>query len=188
MKRYRLGDIVMANKLNSYRNAITKESIFIALMLLMKTKEFHKLSITEVTTKAGVSRMAFYRNYEVLEDVITDYLDTFFAKYEKKVSDIGLNNTYDIVLMFFSSFKTEKTLMMNLIDSNLSYLLLDKSNSFLEEICKEFVCDKFYSPEKEKYTIKFLCGGFFNMLVEWVLSDFKEDEEYMAELFCEYCK
>ncbi len=31
MKRYRLGDIVMANKLNSYRNAITKESIFIAL-------------------------------------------------------------------------------------------------------------------------------------------------------------
>ena len=78
--------------------------------------------------------------------------------------------------------------MMNLIDSNLSYLLLDKSNSFLEEICKEFVCDKFYSPEKEKYTIKFLCGGFLNMLVEWVLSDFKEDEEYMAELFCEYCK
>ena len=188
MKRYRLGDIVMANKLNSYRNAITKESIFIALMLLMKTKEFHKISITEVTTKAGVSRMAFYRNYEVLEDVITDYLDTFFAKYEKKVSDIGLDNTYDIVLMFFSSFKTEKTLMMNLIDSNLSYLLLDKSNSFLEEICKEFVCDKFYPPEKEKYTIKFLCGGFFNMLVEWVLSDFKEDEEYMAELFCEYCK
>nr|WP_249274531.1 hypothetical protein [Enterococcus sp. 9E7_DIV0242] len=29
--------------------------------------------------------MAFYRNYEILEDVITDYLTTFFAKYEEKI-------------------------------------------------------------------------------------------------------
>ncbi|WYJ89793.1 hypothetical protein A5888_001518 [Enterococcus sp. 9E7_DIV0242] len=178
----------MVNRMNSYRNAITKESIFTALMILMEKKDFHKISITEVTSKAGVSRMAFYRNYEILEDVITDYLTTFFAKYEEKIAVIGLNNTYDVILMFFSSFKTEKTLMMNLIKSNLTFLLLDKSNLFLEDICEKFVCEKFYSPEKEKYTIKFLCGGFFNILVEWVLNDFKERETYMAELFCEYCK
>ena len=178
----------MANTMNSYKNAITKESIFTALMILMEKKDFHKISITEVTTKAGVSRMAFYRNYEILEDVIAYYLNAFFSKYEVKITEIGLNNTYDVVLMFFSSFKTEKRLMMNLIKSNLAYLLLDKSNSFLEEMCEKFVCDKFYSPEKEKYTIKFLCGGFFNILAEWVLSDFKQSEIYMAQLFCEYCK
>nr|OTP12893.1 hypothetical protein A5888_003474 [Enterococcus sp. 9E7_DIV0242] len=75
----------MVNRMNSYRNAITKESIFTALMILMEKKDFHKISITEVTSKAGVSRMAFYRNYEILEDVITDYLTTFFAKYEEKI-------------------------------------------------------------------------------------------------------
>lgn len=178
----------MANKMNSYRNAITKESIFTALMILMEQKEFHKISITEVTAKAGVSRMAFYRNYEILEDVITDYLDEFFSKYEQRIDEVGLDNTYEIVLMFFTSFKTEKKLMMNLLNSNLQYLLLDKSNSFMEGVCEKFVCDKFYSPAKEKYTIKLLAGGFFNILTTWVLNDYQESAEYMTELFCEYCK
>lgn len=178
----------MANSMNSYKNALTKESIFTALMILMEKKDFHKISITEVTAKAGVSRMAFYRNYNIMEDVITDYLNSFFSKSEEKIMVTGLDNTYNVVLMFFSSFKTEKKFMMNLIKSNLTYLVLDKSNLFLEEICEKFVCDKYNSPDKEKYVIKFLSGGFFNILIEWILSDFKQSETYMAQLFCEYCK
>ncbi|MBO0451880.1 TetR/AcrR family transcriptional regulator [Candidatus Enterococcus murrayae] len=178
----------MANAMNSYKNAITKESIFTALMIIMEKKDFHKISVTEVTAKAGVSRMAFYRNYEVLEDVITDYLNDCFAEYEKAIERVGLYNSYEVVLLFFSTFKAEKTLLLNLIESKLTYLLLDKCNTFLEDICKTIVCDKSYSPEKEKYTIKFLTGGFFNILIEWIMNDFNESEEYMAELFYEYCK
>lgn len=178
----------MANAMNNYKSAITRESIFTALMLLMEKKDFHKISVTEVTTKAGVSRMAFYRNYDILENVITDYLNVLFSRYDDEITATGLENTYDIVLMFFSSFKTEKRLMMNLIKSNLTYLLLDKSNLFLGEICEKYVCDKFHSPEKETYVIKFLSGGFFNILIEWVLRDYKESEAYMAQLFCEYCQ
>ena len=121
----------MANAMNSYKSAVTRESIFIALMILMEKKDFRKISITEVTTKAGVSRMAFYRNYDILEDVIIGYLNVLFAKYDEIIMTTGLENTYDIVLLFFASFKAETTLMMNLIRSNLTYLLLDKSNLFL---------------------------------------------------------
>ena len=141
-----------------------------------------------MTAKAGVSRMAFYRNYDILEDVITDYLNGFFVQYEEAILATGLDNTYEVVLLFFTRFKTEKRLVMNLIKSNLAYLLLDKTNAFLQGICEQFVCDKFYSPEKEKYVIKFLSGGFYNILIEWFLSDCKEKETYMAQLFCDYCK
>ena len=174
--------------MNSYKNAITKESIFTALMILMESKDFRKISVTEVAKKAGVSRMAFYRNYEILEDIIMDYLNEFFTQYEDAIMVTGIDNTYEVVLLFFTSFKTEKRLVMNLIKSNLAYLLLDKTNAFLQEICEKIVCDKFYTPEKEKYVIKFLSGGFYNILIEWFLSDCKEEETYMAQLFCEYCK
>lgn len=177
----------MPNKFNGHRNAITKESIFTALMQLMEKKDFHKISITETTTKAGVSRMAFYRNYETLEDVITDYLNTFFNEYERQISSVGIENPHDIILMFLSDFKSEQQLLVNLIKCDLTFLLLDKCNSFLEQICEKSVCDKLYSPTKEAFTIKFLCGGFFNLLIEWASHDFKESEEYLADLFSEYC-
>lgn len=49
----------MVNKAANIQNIITKESIFTALMILMEKKNFKEISITEITKKAGVSRMAF---------------------------------------------------------------------------------------------------------------------------------
>ncbi|MFC3800940.1 hypothetical protein [Cohnella sp. GCM10012308] len=45
----------------------TKEWIAIALLELLQIKRLPKLSVSEVVKKAGVSRMAFYRNYDSLE-------------------------------------------------------------------------------------------------------------------------
>jgi len=44
-------------------------------MIIMKRKDFNEISITEITQKAGVSRMAFYRNYKSKEDIIINYID-----------------------------------------------------------------------------------------------------------------
>lgn len=49
----------MTNKYNAEQNKITKESILGALMSLMEKKDFKNISITELSQKAGVSRMAF---------------------------------------------------------------------------------------------------------------------------------
>lgn len=177
----------MANTMNSKKNAITKESIFTALMILMEKKDFHKISITELTTKAGVSRMAFYRNYAILEDVLTDHLTEFFSKCEEQLVSIGLKDTYEVMYMFLSSFRTEERFVMNLIHSNLTHVLLERSNSFLLRVCETFVCDKSYSPEKERYITKFIVGGFFNATVEWFQGGLKQSDEYMAQLLYEYC-
>ena len=55
-------------------NQIVQESIFTALIQLMQ-KEFHNITITEITEKAGVSRMSYYRNYSSKEDILIKYLD-----------------------------------------------------------------------------------------------------------------
>ena len=72
----------MVNKATNMQNMITKESIFTALMILMKKKNFKEISITEITNKAGVSRMAFYRNYNIKEDIITTYIDELLKEYQ----------------------------------------------------------------------------------------------------------
>ena len=41
----------------------TKSCIMEALLQLMHTKDYNDISITDITARAGVSRMAYYRNY-----------------------------------------------------------------------------------------------------------------------------
>lgn len=48
---------------NAESNALTKESIETALLALMKEKNFSSITITDIAKKAGVSRLAYYRNY-----------------------------------------------------------------------------------------------------------------------------
>lgn len=40
-----------------------------ALLQLLKTKDFTDITVTQVVKRAGVSRMAFYRNFDTLDDV-----------------------------------------------------------------------------------------------------------------------
>ena len=46
---------------NNEANQITRESICLALVSLMDIKDFEKISISELTRRAGVSRQSFYR-------------------------------------------------------------------------------------------------------------------------------
>ena len=55
---------------NEESNKITKSSLQTALIYLMNKKDFDKITITELVKKAGVSRMAFYRNYNSKEDIL----------------------------------------------------------------------------------------------------------------------
>ena len=47
-----------------------KEYITEALLQLMKKKEFEKLTIEEITSKAGVNRSTYYRNFKSKEMII----------------------------------------------------------------------------------------------------------------------
>ena len=49
---------------NAESKRITRECIESALILLLENKSFADISISELVKRAGVSRTAFYRNYE----------------------------------------------------------------------------------------------------------------------------
>ena len=55
-------------------NLLTKECIVTALLRLMQEKKYESISITDITTLAGVSRMAYYRNYKSKDEILIKYL------------------------------------------------------------------------------------------------------------------
>ena len=65
---------------NEEANRITRECLRIALMKLMSEKDFSKITITELTSLAGVSRTAFYRNYNSKEEIIEETVNSVLTK------------------------------------------------------------------------------------------------------------
>ncbi|WP_368387269.1 TetR/AcrR family transcriptional regulator, partial [Streptococcus anginosus] len=57
---------------NRESNRITKESLEISLLQLLEKKELTKITISELVERAGVSRAAFYRNYDSKEEILQE--------------------------------------------------------------------------------------------------------------------
>ena len=55
-------------------NVVVKQSITQALLQLMQAESFESISITDITKRAGVSRVSFYRNFDSKEDVLIKHL------------------------------------------------------------------------------------------------------------------
>ena len=68
-----MGDFVFVERVNE-ANILTKECIVTALLRLMKVKSYSTISITDITNLAGVSRMAYYRNYKSKDDILINHL------------------------------------------------------------------------------------------------------------------
>lgn len=62
---------------------IIKECIFEAYLQLLEEQKSDSISITEITERAGVSRVSYYRNYSSKFDIIEDYLKDYVNYYYK---------------------------------------------------------------------------------------------------------
>jgi AcrR family transcriptional regulator len=166
---------------------MAKGYIFTALMLIMEKKCFNDISITEITEKAGVSRMAYYRNYTAKEEIITKYLDELFEDYLQEITSGEEVSLYRVAHQYFIYFRKHEKLILNLIKSNLSNLILERFNFYMPSVFEK-VLKKYSSPHSDKYELFFISGGLYNVLVEWVKHGLEETDEEMADLICTFAK
>ena len=88
-------------------NVLTKECILTALLRLMEEKSYESISITDITTLAGVSRMAYYRNYTSKDDILLKRLED---EERKVISGVAskVDNLKEVIL-YFARFYQENS-------------------------------------------------------------------------------
>jgi AcrR family transcriptional regulator len=176
------GGKLFMKKIKNTQNVLVKDWIFSALMLLMQKKPFQEITITEITNKAGVSRMAYYRNYKSKEDIIITYLDELFEEYSQELLAHKSNDPYKNARLFFAYFRKHAIFLKNLINSNLTFLILERFDSYLYALFKGPFSSNAYSPAEEKYTIAYTAGGIYKILLTWAKDGFHESDEKMATI------
>ena len=148
----------------------------------MKKKDFEKITITDITSRAGVSRMAFYRNYETKGEILFKHLDELSADYYEAVMKKS-GGIYAFALHFFDYFGKNSDLVLSIIKANLQTELREKLSFYLQDFFKRMHGIEIQDPPSSvNLATSFFVGGLFNLLVYWIKTGMRESVEEMAAI------
>ncbi len=156
-----------------------EKAITNALLELMKTEEYSKISITDIVEKAGLSRVTYYRHFNSKEEILIRFFEEAKAKFAENNKIVGPDTNELMILNLFIYFKSNMEVNKCLVKANLDMEILKfLSNEFLEML-----------PEKiDKYFAYFVAGALFNVFIHWLENDCKDSIEQVSRPFIDMDK
>lgn len=162
-------------------NVMAKECIVTALIQLSNQKPFSTITISELTERAGVSRMTYYRNYTSKEDVFKNYMAELVEQYYTDISRIKKPEThgeYINILYCFQYFEKYNDFVTCLINIGMGDLLLNAIKSYMISV--------YYSESQPDpvlyYQLQSYAGSLFNVYIAWITRGAKEPIELLSQI------
>lgn len=140
----------------------TKVFITTALMQLLHEQALEKISVRQVSDRAGVSRMAFYRHFDDLNAVLVGYYE---PRFHRLFSDLERYHDEDKLARVGVFFQDTSEDILLAINQGYENLIVDLFTTGLEEIF-----DSKGGAVVEQYRLKFVGAGVYAMWREWLVS------------------
>ncbi|WP_143462323.1 TetR/AcrR family transcriptional regulator [Levilactobacillus enshiensis] len=143
-----------------------------ALLQLLATNDLADLTVTQVVKRAGVSRMAFYRNFTTLADVLTAHFDPILtARFDDVLAHVPQKQKLTALTTFFTDLAPT--------------LRLSAERGFEPVIQQIFDHNmvRFYTATmtwngataaQQKYWTQFMTAGIYRIWREWLLGGQQE--------------
>lgn len=150
----------------------SKERISEALLRLLKTTPYTEITVQELADCAGVSRMAFYRNFDSKDEVIRYYLEKQTDRFLREshiTEDTSFGPAYFRKLVEHLSNTREVGLL--LIETGLFDLLRAEFDRIYTSKAKD---------DREKLRSCFVAGGICNVYYHWLLGGCIDAPEALA--------
>lgn len=160
-------------------NALTKECIVTALLRLMETKSYSSISITDITGLAGVSRMAYYRNYKSKDEILINHLLDQEKKLIGEIHGERAPNLRGIIIYVSGFFQENSAVIKAVYEAGLSHLLTDMLG---ERINSYFPAAA--AARSGKYAVHFYVGAILSVFRLWLDNGMKESVEEISDIIC----
>ncbi|MDO9086317.1 MAG: TetR/AcrR family transcriptional regulator [Anaerolineaceae bacterium] len=164
----------------------TKKWLQEALLSLMLQKQFTKISISEITDQAEVSRPTFYLHYHTKEEVLEDYLDSMYT-----IFMIDMQPNLDSIIQgkmavkFFEQIADQAVFLRSLIDSEVSNLVMNKLHKYCYAVIKQSLAQAPYHSIEDStwdFVIASIAGSVYAMSIRWLQMDMPHTPKEMGEL------
>ncbi len=168
----------------------SKKAMKEALLTLMKTKDFRKITITDIVKASDLNRGTFYKHYqskeELLDDLINEVLNDLIHSYEQPFENTErffVKHLTPSAIKIFEHVKRYASFYEIIINSN----VLPGFEKKLCDIFKMLAMKDVAATVQRKENIapfiltSFTAYGLYGIIVDWVQSGFAQSPQYMAE-------
>lgn len=152
----------------------TIEAIEQSFRLLMEETPYEKITVSQIVRKAGVSRSAFYRNYETKDELF----DKIIMRVMGKVTDMIFENL--TFKKYWSSF------FKIVYDNKESFSMIVKSKKRVDDyfhIDKESV--RRFIDKEGAWVAVFMSGGVISLIEKWAEDGFEKTPDEICEIMIE---
>lgn len=177
-------DVIKGDKMyqlvQPQKRMYVKDYITTAFFQLLEKKAFDKITVSEIITRAGVSRMGFYRNFNSKESIIENFI---LEKFKETIDEITASRKLN--------FRIENIMITTLVNFKkfacYIKLFLDKNLDALLYRCYHKAYYSLYSSEKDSairdYSNEMFIAELFNLEMCWVRKGMKESPEQLARIY-----
>lgn len=161
------------------------DSIYEALLQLMEKKPYSEIKITDIVERAGVSRMAYYRNYQTKDEILTKCLeknlDDFYSRIlsDQSKGATGISRI-DFMTAFFEELQKDHILQA-VISAGLLDKLFELHRNFMYNIYR-YVLEIDMDKEENQKRLYYDMGGIVGLLLYCCDQHFHADSRELAEL------
>ena len=165
---------------------ITKNALEESLKRLLLKKPLDKITITDITTDCGISRMAFYYHFKDIYDLVewSCIEDASRALQGKKTYDTwqeGLQQIFEAVL-------ENKPFILNVYRSvkreQVENYLYSLTYQLIEGVVEEQSENLMVTEEQKKFIADFYKYSFVGVMLDWIKRGMKEAPEEIANMVC----
>ncbi len=176
-------EVSSLQEFNAETHRITIESIQQAMNELLRTKTFREITISDLVKKAGVSRSAFYRNYQSKEEVLQSIVYDSFAELSNEIkmdTDHGQEDLWRLMLLK-NIEQCRKFYNIRKADAWQGDTLLQCMNEYLGDF---FLQEEAFAMDEMQ--MRFWMGGIYNTIQYWIDNGMKESPETLADRLLGY--
>lgn len=156
------------------------------LFQLMEEKPYARITVSEITKKADVSRRTFYRLYREKDEVLHRYLGNLCREYRTKLPALEKYDICQIAREYFSFWYQYRDFLLLIHRCGLDEMLYYEVSRASREVVGARIGNQGYKNSSEMvYFADYSTGGFTLLLQRWVVKGMKEKPEQYARIVSE---
>jgi len=163
------------NMNNEQKNTYVKKQITATLLALLKEKPLSDISISELTSKAEIGRVSFYRNYQSKEDILKEESDRLIKEWGILYETNPESAPETLFPSLFDFYRDHRDFYTTLYNAGMSSIMMETITDAIQ-ITPEM-------QDLEAYMKSFWAYGIYGWMLEWIKRGMKESGKELLMLF-----
>lgn len=183
----------MSEKIHTNRQALRSRRLLQnALVDQLRKKPYRKITISDITECADLTRPTFYAHFETKDDLLLSYVDDIFVPIfdelleRMKALTPGDPSDESVIIHLFEQWRDYNEILKLIRTADIDMLILKKLREYHYETYLASIATK---PSAEKlnpvlagYIADILAGTTFMLLMHWTEKDMHHSPELMGKL------